>query len=417
MPAWDCHGRRGAVGFAGMADIEHPRLRRLDRSDLRRGEEMLVVLRDPLGISAPAAFPQAAGPVLDMLDGRRNTRQLRQSLVLRGRTDLSLQDLDDLVADLSAAGFLDDDAFRGRWEALRREFIASTVRPAHHAGLVYPDDRETLAAHLHSALPQPADRQVAASPVVGVVVPYQPLHGQVIDVVDATLRGLPRACDLDVIVVLGTCHHPGRLPYAVTGKAYATPLGAVPGASSLVAALERAHPWVRREELRHRTALSTEVAAVLLRHLYGADCPPVLPVLCGPAALLPGDDEIRGDLLLATLEHLVAGKRVLWWASAELGHAGPAFGRPPLGSEGLASLASRDRACLDALVAGRTTELTRRCVTPDEFLGCPSGAAALTALAQVLPLGYQADAVDHRIVQAVGPDPGWIGVAGLRLRS
>jgi hypothetical protein len=39
--------------------------------------------------------------------------------------------------------------------------------------------------------------------------------------------------------------------------------------------------------------------------------------------------------------------------SAELSHAGPAYGRPALDAEGVALLAERDLACIDSLRVGR----------------------------------------------------------------
>jgi hypothetical protein len=40
--------------------IDRPKLRKVDRAVLRRGDELLVVLRDPLGIAEPAALPEEA---------------------------------------------------------------------------------------------------------------------------------------------------------------------------------------------------------------------------------------------------------------------------------------------------------------------------------------------------------------------
>lgn len=301
--------------------MERPRLRKLDRTALRRGDEVLVVLRDPLGISEPAAFPQEATHVLDMLDGQRTPAQVRQSLLLRGRMDLSLEDVLGLIAELGDAGLLDDDRFRGMWEAARREFMANAVRSPRFAGLLYPADAAALRATLHDALPAPATRVQRGSEVIGVLLPYQPLEGRVAALVATTLRGLPPADELDLVVLLGTDHHPGRLPFAITDKAYGTPLGPVANATEVVDALERRLPWIRREELRHRETTSLELATLMLRHVYGDACPPALPVLCGPAALGSGEDETATDAFLATMEHVLEGRRVLWWISAELSHA------------------------------------------------------------------------------------------------
>jgi AmmeMemoRadiSam system protein B len=394
--------------------MDRPRLRKVDRTLLRRGDELLVVLRDPLGLAEPAAFPQEAAQVLDMLDGQRNAAQIRQSLLLRERIDLSLEDIRALLAELGEAGYLDDDRFRGMWDAARRRFMASEIRPPRFAGVLYPEEPDELRAAMMSALPEPAGRLRRGSDVIGVLCPYQPLEGRAGALVEATLRGLPPAAEIDLIVLLGTDHHPGLLPFAITDKRYATPLAALPADPALVAALERRLPWIKREELRHREGMSLELGALALGHIYGDACPPVLPVLCGQTALLTGDDEAKTDAFLATMEHVLEGKRVLWWISAELSHAGPAFGRPPLAAEGLRALAERDLACLDSLAAGRPEQLVARCMENDEALGRPSGAAALSTVARLLPVGYRAELAEYLTLRSPGPDEGWVGLVGMR---
>lgn len=395
--------------------MDRPKLRKLDRTVLRRGDEVLVVLRDPLGISEPAAFPQEAAQVLDMLDGQRTTAQVRQSLFLRGRMNLSLEDVQGLVAELGDAGFLDDDRFRGMWDAAREEFMTGEVRAPRFADTLYPADAATLRA----ALPAAPARITPGSAVIGVLLPYQPIDGQgrVAALLDETLRGLPAVDQFDLVVLLGTDHHPGRLPFAITGKAYGTPLGPLRSDAALVDALERRLSWIRREELRHREAISLELAAVTLRLVYGEACPPVLPVLCGQTALRSGEDEAATDAFLATMEHVLEGRRVLWWVAAELSHAGPAFGRPLLAPEGVRALTERDLGCLDSLCAGRPEQFVQRCLENDEQLGHPSGAAALSTLARLLPVGYRSELVQYLTVRPPGPDEGWVGLVGMRFHA
>ena len=397
--------------------MERPKLRKLDRTVLRRGDEVLVVLRDPMGISEPAAFPQEAAQVLDMLDGQRTTAQVRQSLFLRGRMNLSLEVVLGLVEELGEAGFLDDDRFRGMWEAARADFMANEIRAPRFAGVLYPADPAALQAMLGAALPTPTARVSRSSEVVGVLLPYQPIEGRVATLLDTCLRGLPPAEQVDLVVLLGTDHHPGRLPFAITDKSYGTPLGPVPSDAALVDELERRLPWIRREELRHREAISLELAAVTLRHVYGDACPPVLPVLCGQTALRAGEDETATDAFLATMEHVLEGRRVLWWIAAELSHAGPAFGRPLLAAEGVRALAERDLGCLDSLCAGRPEQFVQRCLENDEQLGHPSGAATLSTLARLLPVGYRAELVEYLTVRPPGPDEGWVGLVGMRFHA
>lgn len=391
--------------------LDRPKLRKVDRAVLRRGDESLIVLRDPLGISEPAALPEEANAVLDMLDGQRTAVQVRQSLMLRGVLSVSLEEVVALVDDLSSAGFLDDDRFRAMWEAAHRDYMGHAVRSPRFADVLYARDPVELRAEMTQALPDPGRRVVANSDVIGVLLPHQPLAGRVAALTDATLRGLPDPRAVDLVIVLGTDHHPGRLPFAVTDKHYGTPLGPVRSDSDMVRALEQRLPWIRREEIRHREAVSLELAALTLRHLYGDACPPALPIACGQAALRDDPDL---DAFLATMEHVLGGRRVLWWISAELSHAGPAYGRPTLDKDGLQLLAERDLACIDSLRAARPEQLTRRCQENDELLGRPSGAAALATVARLLPVGYRAELVDYVTCNSAGAEAGWLGLAGMR---
>ena len=48
------------------------------------------------------------------------------------------------------------------------------------------------------------------------------------------------------------------------------------------------------------------------------------------------------------------------------------------------------------------------------MLGKPSGAAALSTMARLLPIGYRTELIDYVTVKAVGPDAGWVGLVGMR---
>jgi AmmeMemoRadiSam system protein B len=357
-------------------------------------------------------------PVLQMLDGTRTLPQIRQSLLMTQGLDVAADALSDFVQTLRRTGLLDDDAFRERWAAVHSDFLEATTREPTLAGLVYPEQPEPLAALLERTVPGDpvgSARTRADSTVLGVLVPHGPPDTQG-SVLDQTLRELPTADALEFVVILGTDHGPGLLPYAATDKAYATPLGSLPVARPLLSALERRVPWACREQVRHRDAVSLELAALHLRHLYGDRCPPVLPVLCGATALTdPGQQDARERFELA-LGSLCEDRPVLWWLSAELGHAGPAYGRPALSAAHRQSLHERDAALLAALRRADEPTLVRLSTT-DHPQGPPSGGATLTAAARLLPPGYRAELVLHTTVPAPGPTPGTIGIAGVRLHQ
>jgi hypothetical protein len=392
--------------------LDRPKLRKVDRIRADHDGEEVVVLRDPLGIAESVSVGAAYGKLLDLLDGTRTPAQVRQSLLLRDGLDVHAGDLEAFVADLSEGGWLDDDAFRARWEGLHAAFLAADPRPARFAGTIYPDDpeelRRTIATHLGQV-----DRVRAGSDVVGVLVPHGPpeLCGSV---VAATLADLPAPDDLELVVVVGTDHGPGLTPYVVTGKAFATPLGIVANATDTFEALRRRVPWVDREEIRHRDALSIEAAVVVLQFVYGTACPPILPILCGQT-VLRGSSPGHAARFVAALEALCEDRPILYMGSAELSHAGEAYGRPPLTAAAAAEIGARDRACLDDLCAARDDALSSRCKEP-HAQGRPSGGAVMTTLAQLLPSRYRAEIAAYETRSVPGTVPGEVGLAGVRFR-
>lgn len=400
---------------------DKPRLRPVARRELLRGGERLLVLHDPSGLSDPVALPHEAEPLLEVLDGQRTLSQIRQSLVMRGVLDVSLDDLRELLEELSAAGFLDDEAFRARAERTRSDYLGSPARPPRLAGVFYPEAPDALTEALHALFPGPAARLRPGSPAVGVLLPHQPLPTRAdpeggaprraAALADQVLRELPPAHELDLIVVLAADRRLTATPHVISDKRLATPGAELPGAPDLVRALERRLPWIRREELRHRGALGIEVAALHLRHLYDRACPPVLPILCGPGA---SAETPEVEAFLAAAEHVLGDRRILWWIAAELSHAGPAHGGPPLDAAGRALLAARDAACLDAFLAARPAALARACGELTE-LGAPSGAAALMSALSLLPVGYQAAWSAYAAAPPIGDEDGAVGLAAARL--
>ncbi|MCB9752768.1 MAG: AmmeMemoRadiSam system protein B [Myxococcales bacterium] len=392
-----------------------PRLRAVERLPLARDDEAWIVLRDPLGLSEPVTVPSEAGPLLDLLDGQRTPAQIRQSLLMRGALDIPTADIEALVADLSDAGLLDDPRFRARWQAHHEAFLEAPTRAPRHAGTLYPDDPETLRATLSRALPGRDGRFAQRRAALALICPHQPAQA-IPDLLDATARDLPPAEQLDAIVILGTDHGVGLTPYAATGKRYQTPLGEAPAAARLLAELEEQLPWITREEIRHRAGHSVELAVCALHYLYEDSCPPILPILCGQSSLARREGlRAEVDDFLAAMGRALARRRVLLWTSAELGHAGPAYGGPALPPDASARLERRDRALLQSLLDGRPERLLRACLEDDPQLGRASGSAALVTLARLLPLGYQATLTGYRVASAPGVEPGLAGLAGLRV--
>jgi len=388
--------------------MDRPKLRKVERIALQRDGAALLVLRDPLAIAEPLAIDADFGPVLDLLDGTRTPRQIRQSLLFGPGLDVETDAITTFAAELGAAGWLDDDAFRERWADLHDDFLATDPRASTLAGLLYPEDPAELRAALAHALPL-----APWSLPWGVLVPHGPLE-LVSGVLAATLGRIEEPAALDFVVVLATDHHPGLLPYALTDKAWATPLGTVPCERSVAAALRRRVPWIDREQIRHRTASALEWAVLYLQHVCNGRPPPIVPILCGATVCTSSGLDEHAAELVASLEALCEGARTLVWASAELGHVGPAYGRPMLADAELPAIAARDRGLVDALARGRVADLLAA-ADAVAAQGRPSGLPVLATLTELRPVGAKVDVRALELARVPGPEPGWAGLAGLRI--
>ncbi len=350
--------------------MERPRLRKVHRIRERTADGEHIVLYDPLGLSDDVRVDAAAEPILDRFDGTRTLAQVRQSLLLAGQPAPPLEDLAAFARDLSQAGCLDDAAFADRSARLVAAFDAAPVRPAVAPGRLLPAEPEATARLLSRVLPPTVPRTRADSTACALVTPpgAPDAAGALLD---ATCRDLPRAEDLDRVVILGTDPMPGHEPFSLCPKDYGTALGSVPLDRDAAARLERARPVLTREALRHRRADTVELAATYLAWLYAPKPPPIVPVLVSRAALERSD---ATDALLGTLDAVLSRGRTLYWASAALSHVGPAFGNAlPAGRA-----RREDLRTVEALAHGRSSALRKRTVPS-------SGAAVLATLLELLP--------------------------------
>ncbi|MGB1699597.1 MAG: AmmeMemoRadiSam system protein B [Nannocystaceae bacterium] len=401
-----------------MAAPERPKLRRLERFYLPGGDDEYVVLSDPLGIAPLEKLDRDFEVVLDALDGTKSVSQIRQSLAMVHGLSIERTDLEDFVAQLNRDGFLEGDAFAQLQATAVATFDDNERRATCVAGTLYPDDPNELRALLGELLPHPERRTSSTGRTCGVLTPHHDFTtaGAVLD---QTLRDLPSPADVDLVVVFGTDHAPGMRAFAATDKDYETPLGLVRTDFELADALFDEVPWVVAESLRHRTAHSIEFACVLLRFLYGEQCPPMLPILCG-RTLVGSESGYRArDELLSSLTRLTASRRVLWWGSAELSHVGAAYGATENDdAERLLELArTHDTRCIERIKSGDRPSLSRALERAPPQVR-PSGAATIDTLTHAFDDSVRVDAASYESVSLQFPHlpglSGWAGLAGVR---
>jgi AmmeMemoRadiSam system protein B len=401
-----------------VVEPERPKLRRLERFYLAGETGNNVVLNDPLGIAPLEKLDTDFEVVLDALDGTKTLAQIRQSLTMMHGLSIPPEDLDAFVRQLDAEGFLEGESFSRLQAAAVSAFDRDDCRATSVAGTLYPDDPVALGALLHEVLPDRAGRFQPGGNTRGVLIPHHDF-GAARGVLDPTLRQLPEADEVDLVVVLGTDHAPGMRAFAATDKDYDTPLGLVRTDYELADALFEEVPWLSMESLRHRTAHSVEFACVLLRFLYADRCPPILPILCG-RTLLGSEAEYRSrDELLAGIATHQGSRRILWWTSAELSHVGDAYGTDQNEEDGrlLDVARTHDARCIQRIKAGDRQALTRALERSPPTVR-PSGAAAIDTMTHALGGEVNVDFATYESVQLRFPHlpglSGWAGLAGIR---
>jgi AmmeMemoRadiSam system protein B len=162
------------------------------------------------------------------------------------------------------------------------------------------------------------------------------------------------------VVVFGTGHSLLDDTVALTRKHFETPLGKLRCDTAFVDAVAaRLGEAAYRSELVHRDEHSIEFQAVYLMHRFGGRPLTIVPILCGGFhALLdqgktPRDDPEFEAMIQAVREtERSLGGATVYLASVDLSHVGARFGDAPLDDRTRQETERKDRAALDAAVAG-----------------------------------------------------------------
>jgi AmmeMemoRadiSam system protein B len=323
----------------GFPLAEYPKLRPIEVFPIQDRGQRCLVLRDPSDTELkPIVLSDAAGEILMLLyEGKRTIEGISAALQLRG-VAMSPSQLRGLLQRLDQAGYLEGPRADFRVNDRLTRFRAQPTRPAVHAGGAYaggPDELERMVAagYLHRDGPHalPGANGAAPAPPRAIIAPHVDLHRGAATYSWA-YKAVAEAPPAELYVVLGTCHTPVQGSFAATGKAYDTPLGAVPADAAFLERLGKL--WGRdlfAGEFSHANEHSIEFQAVYLRSLgIGA---PMAPILCDSLHSLVPDGEspravpLVSDLIQA-LRQAVAedGRSVTFIAAVDLAHIGRRFG-------------------------------------------------------------------------------------------
>lgn len=337
------------------------KLRPLDIRPYQQDGQHFFLLRDPLQISDTMLLvPQPLAPVLMLCDGNWDARSIHG--ILRLRYGIEFQDglLEGMLEALDEAFFFENERFYAEQARLLAEYRSASYRPPMLAGASYPADPADLRHFLDAYLNEAGDIAPAPAEARGLLSPHIDYQrgGSVYAKVWKRAAEMARAADL--VVLIGTDHYsdtPGSL--TVTRQNYATPYGVLPTACDVVDALAAVigEEAAFAGELRHRGEHSLELVAVWLHHLRGGHPVPLVPMLTGSfsqyieGGLSPYADE-RMRAVVNTLQRATTGRRVLYVASGDLSHVGPAFNGEPLRAAGRAQLKLADDEVIGRMCAG-----------------------------------------------------------------
>lgn len=321
-----------------------PKLRAIEALPMQMDGQQSICLRDPLGftdkvlwLSPPAFF------IVSLFDGQHTLRDVQAEYMRAFGTLVYTEQLNQLVEQLDAAGFLDSPRFEAMRRAAQESFQKCEARPPAHAGLSYPGEAEALRGELAAYFLQP--EAVGALPSTDAE-PERPLRAAIAPHIDFRRGGycytwaykeVAERSDADLFIVFGTGHAPMSSRFALTRKDYMTPLGRVETDRALVEKIASACPFDPfADEFNHRQEHSIEFQAVWLQYVLGGKRKfSIVPVLCGSfhdmvvARRSPRETSEVGGMIEAVREAVAgSGRKVCFLAGADLAHVGPRFGDP-----------------------------------------------------------------------------------------
>ncbi len=274
--------------------------------------------------------------------------------------ELPLEQLEGMVRELDEVYLLHNDRAKARLQEVRQEFAAATVRSTHYGGESAAVAEILDGLYRQAETPNPAEIAAEDNDLGLLLAPHiDYARGQT--AWPLAYRHLKRHFNGDVILLLGTNHQFHETPLALTRKVYRTPLGDVRTDVELVDRLAAALPFdAFADEFCHRDEHSIELAATALKHLYGDQCPAIVPVLCGSldefvAAGVDPETHPLVQQVREALRQLVAhvGPRLTVLASVDLAHIGPQFGDiDPVDDPTLEHSLARDSELMRAIATG-----------------------------------------------------------------
>ena len=313
---------------------QYPVLRNLQFSPIKQGEDQLIVLWDPSGLSQEKlVLPLNFFFIVQHFDGEHSVQDIGALYLKRFGEFLLPSKVEQLVTDLDQKLFLEGPRAETARQQAQIHYRQRPVRPAVCAGRSYETDGAKLRKQIDGFFTsgegpdfKPSEHQ--GQLIKGLVMPTYDLK-QAGPVYAWGYKELQEAQQPDVYILIGTAHAGLANLFAVTDKSFETPLGVVPVDQPLVSHLKSMAPEFFEEDIAHQSEHAIEFQLPFLQTVISKPFT-MVPILSSFSASSLLDPIVRGsvDGFLSALGDsiLTSGKTVCVIAAGELAHIGLRYG-------------------------------------------------------------------------------------------
>jgi AmmeMemoRadiSam system protein B len=349
----------------------------------------MIVFQDPHDLGDQRiAVDAGAVPLLQMLDGRHEIRDIQRELTNRsGGRPVSLSDIEEFLGSLDRAFLLNSETFQREMDSLFTAFSRQERRLCVHAGKSYDSDPERLARFIEESASELPPPEFHLPEIHAVVAPHIDIRVARHTYVNAYRHLKGRQYDLAVILGINHNHQDGL--FCVSPKNFMTPFGEIRTDRDFVEALGKsARPGtLTTHDFGHKIEHSIEFQTIFLHHYLKGT--PIVPILCGGIHeyLFARQNPLEDSRFLGFMEAIRAGVKdrgkVLFVAGVDFSHVGLKFGDGVPADSILERAQANDRLILDSLLAGNGRAIYENAAgTGDQYKVC--GLPALVLLAELM---------------------------------
>ncbi|MGE0645064.1 MAG: AmmeMemoRadiSam system protein B [Nitrospira sp.] len=313
---------------------QYPVLRNLQFSPIKQGEDQLIVLWDPSGLSKEKlVIPLNFFFIVQHFDGEHSIQDIGALYLKRFGEFLLPSKVEQLVADLEQKLFLEGARTESARHQARRDYRQQSVRPAAFAGRSYEADGAKLKKQVDGFFssgegPDFKPSENRGKLIRGLVAPTYELK-QAGPVYAWGYKELQESQQPDVYVIIGTAHAGLEHLFSVTDKDFETPLGVVKADRTILGRLRELVPEYFEEDIAHQSEHAIEFQLPFLQTTIGKPFT-IVPVLSSFSAVSLNDSTVRSSVdrfLTALRDTLVdSGNTFCVLAAGELAHLGMRYG-------------------------------------------------------------------------------------------